>query len=162
MHFRILSIFNYILLIMLLQLSQFSPFILSTQYPPTLKQSPHHCSCPCVMCISSVATPLPILYFTSPWVFCNYLCVLLNPLTSSPFPYTCLPSGNHQNALCLHDSVCSSCLLSLFFWFIFLGTIWGFTTWSVFIYLLELTYQSARFRLWLILNSRWTKSSKYL
>ena len=36
--------------------------------------------------ISSLATPFPILYFTSPWLFCNYLFVLLNPLTSSPIP----------------------------------------------------------------------------
>ena len=54
----------------------------STSY--SLRQSPHHCSCPWVMSISSLATPFPILYFTSPWLFCNYQFVLLDPLRSSP------------------------------------------------------------------------------
>ena len=76
---------NYILLIMLLQLSQFFPL-----HPPppsnphSLRQFPHHCSCPWVMCISSLATPFPILYFISPWLYCNQLFVFLNPLTSLP------------------------------------------------------------------------------
>ena len=60
----------------------------STNTPYTLRQSSHHCSCPWVMCVSSLAAPFPILYFTSPWLFCNYLFVLLNPLTSSPVSYT--------------------------------------------------------------------------
>ena len=57
----------------------------STQYP-SLPQAiyPHHCSRSWVMHVSSLATPFPILCFTSPWLFCNYLFVLLNPLTSSP------------------------------------------------------------------------------
>ena len=76
---------NFILLIMLLQLSQFFPLcppLPST--PHSLKQSPHHFSYQWVMQISSLATPFPALYFTSPWLFYNYLFVLLNPLTSSP------------------------------------------------------------------------------
>ena len=52
----------------------------------SFRQSPHHCSCPWVMRISSLATLFPMLYFTSPWLFCNYLLVLPNPLTSSPIP----------------------------------------------------------------------------
>ena len=94
------------LLIMLLQLSQF--FSLCPPPPSTpqsLRQSPHHGPCLWVMCISSLATPFPILYFTFPWLFCNYLFVLLNSLISSSIPHTPLPSGNHQNALCIHDSV---------------------------------------------------------
>ena len=71
----------------------------------SLRPSPHHCSCPWVMCIGSLATPFPILYFTSPWLFCNYLFGLLNPLTSSPIPHTPLPSSNNQNTLHIHDSV---------------------------------------------------------
>ena len=56
--------------------------------PNSLRQSPHHWSCPWVMHISSLASPFLILYFTSPWLFCNYLFVLLNPLTPpfSPIP----------------------------------------------------------------------------
>ena len=45
---------------------------------------------------------------TSPWLFCNYLFVLLNPLTSSPIPLHPFPSGNHRNALCIHGSVSES------------------------------------------------------
>ena len=90
---------------MLLQLFQFPPFAPSTQYPHSLRQSPHYCSHPWVMRISSLATPFPILYFISPWLFCNYLFVFLNPLTSSPIPLYPLPSGNHQNTLHIHDSV---------------------------------------------------------
>ena len=41
-----------------------------------------------------------MLYFTSPWLFCNHQFVLLNPLTFHPFRHNQLPSGNHQNALC--------------------------------------------------------------
>ena len=80
--------------------------------PLSLRQLPHYCTCPWVMCISSLATPFPILYFTSTWLFCHYLCILLNTLTSSPipsplhpFPHTSLSSGNCQNTLCIHDSV---------------------------------------------------------
>ena len=84
----------------------------STQYP-SLPQAiyPHHCSRSWVMHVSSLATPFPILCFTSPWLFCNYLFVLLNPLTSSPIP---LPIW--QPSKCsLYPWFClCSCLLSLF------------------------------------------------
>ena len=83
----------------------------STSHP--LRQSPHHCSCPWVMCISSLATPFPILYFISLWLLSNYLFVLLHPLTSSPILPHPLPSGSHPYALCI-VCLCSSCLLSLF------------------------------------------------
>ena len=103
-----------------LQLSQFfSPLSPSIYHPPQwCRQSPHHCSCSWVMGISSLATPFPILYFTSPWLFCKYLFVLLNALTSSLIPPHPLPFGNHQNALCIDDSVsvllvCLVCLDSV-------------------------------------------------
>ena len=82
----------YTLLIMLLQLSWFFPHcppLPST--PHSLRQSLHHCSHPWIMHIGSVATPFPILYFPFPWLFCNYLFVLLNPLTSPPI-FPTLPS----------------------------------------------------------------------
>ena len=103
---------NYILLIMLLQLSWFFPHgppPPSTPY--SLRQSPHHCSCPWVMHISSLATPFPTLYFISPWLSCNYIFILLNPLTSSSSPYNTLLSGNHQNTLHIQVSVLSVCLV---------------------------------------------------
>ena len=85
--FWVFVFLNYILLIMLLQLSQFFPLCPPPpRTPRSLRQSPHHCSCPWVMCISSLATPFAILYFTPPWLLCNYLSALLNPLTSSPIP----------------------------------------------------------------------------
>ena len=78
--------FNYISLIMLVQLSQFfSPLLLSNQYPHSLRQALHHCLRPWVMCVSSSATPFPVLYFTSPRLFCNYPFVLSpSPLHPSP------------------------------------------------------------------------------
>ena len=73
---------------MLLQLSWFFSLCRPpSSTPNSLRQSPCHCSCPWIMCISSLAAPFPIL-FTSPWLFCNYLFVLINPLTSSPIPQT--------------------------------------------------------------------------
>ena len=99
--------FKYILLIMLLQLSQFFP--LCPNPPSTLHsltQSPYFCSFPLVMHVSSVATPFPILYFISPhgYSVTTYLYFLiLSPL--HPFPHTLPSSANHQNALCIHDSV---------------------------------------------------------
>ena len=99
---------NYILLIKLLQLSQFFPL-----WPPL-------CSCPWVMHINSLSTPFPVLYFTVPWLFCNYLFVLLNPLTSSPIPPHPLP-GNHQNNLCIRYAV--SVLLVCLVCFCFLCSI---------------------------------------
>ena len=94
------------------------PLLTSNEYPQSLRQSPHHYSCPWVMCVSSLVTLFPILYFTSLWLFCNYLLVSLNPLTFSPIPLNTLLYGNHQNALCIHLRLCFySCLLSLFFRF---------------------------------------------
>ena len=105
---------NYILLIMLLQLSQF--FLLGPSPPSnphTLRQSPHHCSCPWVMSVSCLATPFPTLYipvyFTSPWLLCNYLFVLLNSL------FTQSPTTSSHLATIKMLSI--SMILSLFFLF---------------------------------------------
>ena len=63
-----------------------------------------------------------VLYI--PWLFCNYLFVLLNPLTSYPFPHTPLLSSNHQNVLHIHDSisvlVCLVCFLDSIDKFVFI------------------------------------------
>ena len=87
-HIRSLVIlfFNYILLIMLLQLSWFFPLCSTPpSIPHSLRQSPHHCSWIWVMHICSLATPSPMLYLTSPWLFFNYLFVLLFFLQHVPF-----------------------------------------------------------------------------
>ena len=63
---------------------------------PTPSDNPHTiCSCPWVTHISSLATPFPILYCISPWLF--YLYCLI-PSLLHIFPHKPLPSGNHQNA----------------------------------------------------------------
>ena len=87
----------------------------SPSTPNSLRQSPHHCSCPWVIHISSLATTFPGLYFTSPWLFCNYLSVFLNPFTSSTILPHCPPIWHQQNALHIRDSVsvlvCLVCFL---------------------------------------------------
>ena len=80
----------------------------STQHPSLPQAIPHHYSCPWVMHITSLAAPFPTPFFTSPWLFCNYIFVLLNPLTSSPIlPH---PPPNWQ-----HINISESTFLSLFF-----------------------------------------------
>ena len=85
--------------------------------PPTPSGSPHTGSCPWVMCVGSLATPFPIVYFTSPWLFCNYLFVLISSHTSSPIPHNPHLYGNHQNTLCIHvsDSGLIVCLVSFLY-----------------------------------------------
>ena len=101
------NVFNYIVLITLLQLFWF--FLCA---PPSLSIphslgncSRHHCWCPWVIHTNSLATPFPMLYLTSPWLFYNYLFVVFNPLTSHPSPHTPLLSSNHPNVLHIHDSI---------------------------------------------------------
>ena len=114
LYLLIMIIDNYILL----QLPQyFSHCTPSPSTPHTLRQSLHHCSGTWAMHISSLATALPVLYFTCPWIFCNYLFVLLNPLTSSPI--TLHPSHLWQlSKHSLYPWFCfCPCLLSLLFRF---------------------------------------------
>ena len=66
-------------------------FPLCPQHPTLPQAIPTLCLCTWVICKSFLATPFPILYFISPWLFCNYLFVLLNPLTTSPIPPQQLP-----------------------------------------------------------------------
>ena len=103
---------------MLLQLSQFFPFCSPPPSTPTPSGNPHPIVHIRGSCLGFLATPFPILYFTTLWLFCNYLFVFLNPLTSSPIPLYHTQSGNHQNPLCIHDSVsvllvCLVCFLDL-------------------------------------------------
>ena len=89
---------------------------ISTQQPPLLLESLHHCSCSLVVHIGALAAPFPTLYFTSPRLFCNYTFVLLNPLTSSPVPPHPLPFMQWSKpSLYLWFCLCSSCLLNLFY-----------------------------------------------
>ena len=84
-------------------ISPFASLLPST--PHSLRQSPHHCSCPWVMCISSwlfhslYCTLHPYVYFATTYLY------LLIPSPLHSFPHNLLPSCTHQNALCIHDSV---------------------------------------------------------
>ena len=58
----------------------------STQHPPLPQAIPPPIVPVHVSWVGSLATPFPMLYVTSLWLFCNYLFVILNPLASSPIP----------------------------------------------------------------------------
>ena len=88
-----------------------SPLCPST--PHSLRQSPHHRSCPWLTHVSSLASPFPVLYFASPRLLYLYFPI---PSPLHPFPPVPLPSGSHHSALCVRDSV-SPCSLNLFFRF---------------------------------------------
>ena len=99
---------GYILLIVLLQLSQFFPFA-----PP-----PSDIATPLFMSMGPAYKFLdysfPILYFTSPWLFCSYLFALLNPLTSSPIralPPIWQPSKTPHTYDSVSVLVCLVCFL---------------------------------------------------
>ena len=63
-------------------------------------------SCPWVLhASSSCMLHFPILYLTSPWLFCTYQFVLLNPCTISPIIPLSSPNGNHPNEVHAYDSV---------------------------------------------------------
>ena len=92
--------FKYILLIMVLQSSHFFlSFFLLRSASPALN------SCPWVLHISSLASPFPILFLTSPCLFCTYHLCFLIPVPfppSSPQPF---PANNPPCDLHFCDSV---------------------------------------------------------
>ena len=94
-------LFNYVLLIMLLQLSQFFPLCPPAQ-PPTIV---HVCGSVCKFFGCSISCTV----LTSPRLVCDYYLYFLIPSPPHPVPHTPLPSGNHQNSV--------SMILSLFFFF---------------------------------------------
>ena len=106
--------FNYILFLMLLQLSQFSPLPPSTQSPPTPSSNPYsivHVHRSCIKVIWLLYT----LCCTSP---SHDYSVKTNLHFLIPSPFSSIPhnfhrSGNHQNFLCMYDFV-SVLLVCLF------------------------------------------------
>ena len=83
---RQIPFFKYILLIMLVQLSHF----LSLLYPPlpctpTSTSIPYLSWCPWVIHVSSLASPFPVLFLTSPCLFCTYHLCFLFPVPFPPF-----------------------------------------------------------------------------
>ena len=98
--------FKYISLIMLLQLPHFfSPLyspLCCTHLPPAF---PLLSSCPWVLHISSLPSPLPILFFTFPCVFCTYQLYFLFPVPFPPISPLPLPADNPPCDLHFCDSV---------------------------------------------------------
>ena len=87
--------FKYILLIMLLQLPHiFSPLFPSALHPPSHQHSPAPRTCPWVIHISSLASPFPILFSTSPCLFFTYNLCFLFPVPFPPFSPYPFPADN--------------------------------------------------------------------
>ena len=85
-NYRICLFLKYILLIMLLQLSHFFlPFIPLHPAAPLSPAFLSLSSCPWVVQISSLTSTLPILFFTSPCLFCTYHLCFLFPVPFPPF-----------------------------------------------------------------------------
>ena len=81
----LIFIFKVILLIVLLQL----PLFFSPLYSPPpctpLQSFPHLSSCPRVIHTSYLASPFPILFLTTPCLFCTYHLCFLFPVPFLPF-----------------------------------------------------------------------------
>ena len=89
--------------------------------PPSPPALPFpHSSRPCIVHISSLASPFPTLFLTSPWLFCAYLFCFLFPVPVSP-PSPPPPHCDYPHWLpsmwspFLWFCSCSSCLLSFCF-----------------------------------------------
>ena len=104
---------------MLLQLSHFFlPFIPLHPVHPFPPSFPHLSSCPWIVHESSLVSPFPTLFFTSPCLFSMYHLCFLFPV---PFPLLFplpLPTDNPPCALHFYSP---SCVLS--FCFCFLGSV---------------------------------------
>ena len=83
----------------------FSSFAPSTRYPSSLQQCPPLSSCPCVVQISSVASPFPILFLPCPCLFCTYHLCFLFPVPFPPFSLFLIPAGNSPCDLHFYESV---------------------------------------------------------
>ena len=111
---------KYILLIMLLQLSHFFlPLIPLHPAHPLHQHSPPLSSCPWVVHISSLASPFPILFLTSPCLFCTYHLCFLFPVPFLPFSPLLLPTDNPTCDLHFCDSVPVLVLCLVCFYFCF-------------------------------------------
>ena len=62
-------------------------------------------SCPWAMHITSLASPFPILFLASPYLFCTYKLCFLIPVAFPPFFPLPLPADNPPNDLHIYDSV---------------------------------------------------------
>ena len=97
---------------MLLQLSHFFlPFIPLHPIP-----FPHLSSCPWMIYISSLASPFPILFLTSPCLFCTYHSCFLFLYLYLVLPF---PADNPPLDLYFYESVPVLVVCLVHFWFCF-------------------------------------------
>ena len=75
-----------------------SPHLFPTSIPP-------FSSCPLIVHISSLVSPFPILFLTSPCLFCAYQLCFLFPMPFSPILPLHLPTDNPSCDLHFCDSV---------------------------------------------------------
>ena len=97
----------------------FSPLPALHPAPSSLQHSPQLSSCLWVINISSLASPFPILFLTSPCLFCTYYLCFLIPVPFPPFFPHPLPTDNPPIDLHFCDSVpvLVVCLVGFFFRF---------------------------------------------
>ena len=104
---------------MLLHCPNFSPFAPLHPATPTPSGNLHTIIHIDGSCAGSLATLLPMLYCTSPWLLCNYLFVLLNLLTSSPIPSH---ASSHLTIIKMLSVSMIMSLSFLFAYFVFLDS----------------------------------------
>ena len=83
----------------------FSPLYYPPPTYPLPLAFPHLSSCPWNVYISSLASPFPILFLISPYLFCAYLLCFLFPVPFPPIPPLLLPTNNPPCDLHFCDSV---------------------------------------------------------
>ena len=107
---------------MLLQLSLFSlSFIPLNPILPFLPAFRPFSSCPWVIRVSSLASPFPMLFLTSPCLFCTYQLCFLVPVPFPPFFLLPFPTDNLPYDLHFCDSV--PILVVCLAYFCFLGSV---------------------------------------
>ena len=118
------SLFKYILFIMLLVIPFFPPLY---SPPPCTTSHQYHTPllglCPWVIHISSLASPFPKLFLTSPSLFCSYHLCFLFPV---PFPASAsltFPADNPPCDLYFCKSVPVLVVCLVHFCFCFLGLV---------------------------------------
>ena len=91
---------------MLLQISRFPPFIpLCPAHPLPLALPPTFSSYPWIIHISSLASTFPVLFLTSPQLFCTYHFCYLFSVPFPPFSSPPSPADNPPCHLHFYDSV---------------------------------------------------------
>ena len=103
---------------MLLQFS-YLPLYSPPPCTPFLPAFPPLSSCPCVVHVSSLASPFPILFLTSPCLFSTYHLCYLFSVPFPPFYPLPIPADNPPCDLHFCDSVPVLVVYLVYFWFCF-------------------------------------------